>query len=101
MSVTHVPEADVLRRQDPELAEILLGERERQASTLQLIAAENFTSPAVLAALGSPLANKYAEEPEWAWTLACSAPNSALARSTAMRSATSTISQPPWYRAPG
>ncbi|MDR6976880.1 glycine hydroxymethyltransferase [Streptomyces sp. 3330] len=61
MSVTHVPEADVLRRQDPELAEILLGEGERQASTLQLIAAENFTSPAVLAALGSPLANKYAE----------------------------------------
>ncbi|TQJ55724.1 serine hydroxymethyltransferase [Streptomyces sp. NBC_00080] len=61
MSVTRVPEADVLRRQDPELAEILLGEAERQASTLQLIAAENFTSPAVLAALGSPLTNKYAE----------------------------------------
>ncbi|WAZ24131.1 serine hydroxymethyltransferase [Streptomyces cinnabarinus] len=61
MSVSPVLEADVLRRQDPELAEILLGERERQASTLQLIAAENFTSPAVLAALGSPLANKYAE----------------------------------------
>ncbi|MEU3611596.1 serine hydroxymethyltransferase [Streptomyces sp. NPDC006872] len=61
MSVTHVPEADVLRRQDPELAEILLGERERQATTLQLVAAENFTSPAVLAALGSSLANKYAE----------------------------------------
>ena len=34
---------------------------ERQADSLQLIAAENFTSPAVLAALGSPLANKYAE----------------------------------------
>ncbi|MBC2905112.1 serine hydroxymethyltransferase [Streptomyces cupreus] len=61
MSVSPVLEADVLRRQDPELAEILLGERERQASTLQMIAAENFTSPAVLAALGSPLANKYAE----------------------------------------
>ncbi|MDT9699314.1 serine hydroxymethyltransferase [Streptomyces sp. P17] len=61
MSVTPVLEADVLRRQDPEIAEILLGERERQASTLQMIAAENFTSPAVLAALGSPLANKYAE----------------------------------------
>ncbi|MFE6335960.1 serine hydroxymethyltransferase [Streptomyces sp. NPDC057798] len=61
MSVTPVLAADVLRRQDPELAEILLGERERQATTLQLIAAENFTSPAVLAALGSPLANKYAE----------------------------------------
>lgn len=42
-----------------------------------------------------------AEDPEWDCTLACSAPNSALARSTASRSATSTISQPPWYRAPG
>ncbi|MFJ3302873.1 serine hydroxymethyltransferase [Streptomyces sp. NPDC086549] len=61
MSVTHTLEADVLRRQDPELAEILLGEVDRQSTTLQLIAAENFTSPAVLAALGSPLANKYAE----------------------------------------
>lgn len=61
MSVTPVLEADVLRRQDPELAEILLGELERQSTTLQLVAAENFTSPAVLAALGSPLANKYAE----------------------------------------
>ncbi|MET8579321.1 serine hydroxymethyltransferase [Streptomyces collinus] len=61
MSVTPLLETDVLRRQDPELAEILRAERERQSTTLQLIAAENFTSPAVLAALGSPLANKYAE----------------------------------------
>ncbi|WP_053850761.1 serine hydroxymethyltransferase [Streptomyces sp. NRRL B-24085] len=62
MSVTHAPQtADVLARQDPELAEILLGELDRQSSTLQLVAAENFCSPAVLAALGSPLANKYAE----------------------------------------
>ncbi|GAB2726299.1 serine hydroxymethyltransferase [Streptomyces bullii] len=61
MTVTPAIEADVLRRQDPELADILLGERERQSTTLQLIAAENFCSPAVLAALGSPLANKYAE----------------------------------------
>ncbi|GAA4790698.1 serine hydroxymethyltransferase [Streptomyces ziwulingensis] len=67
MSVTPPAEAaaaaavEVLRRQDPELAEILLGEHHRQATTLQLSAAENFTSPAVLAALGSPLANKYAE----------------------------------------
>ncbi|MEV1078707.1 serine hydroxymethyltransferase [Streptomyces sp. NPDC050211] len=61
MTVTHTLEADVLRRQDPELAGILLGELERQSTTLQLIAAENFTSPAVLSALGSPLANKYAE----------------------------------------
>ncbi|MFJ2238550.1 serine hydroxymethyltransferase [Streptomyces sp. NPDC087859] len=62
MSVTHAPEtADILRRQDPELAEILLGELARQSTSLQLIAAENFSSPAVLAAMGSPLANKYAE----------------------------------------
>ncbi|MCB5165156.1 serine hydroxymethyltransferase [Streptomyces bambusae] len=52
---------DVLRRQDPAIADLLAGERQRQATGLQLIAAENFTSPAVLAALGSPLANKYAE----------------------------------------
>ncbi|MFH9651479.1 serine hydroxymethyltransferase [Streptomyces anulatus] len=50
-----------LLRQDPEIAGVLLAESDRQANTLQLIAAENFTSPAVLAALGSPLANKYAE----------------------------------------
>ncbi|MFI9176005.1 serine hydroxymethyltransferase [Streptomyces lincolnensis] len=62
MSVTHAPEtADVLLRQDPELAEILLGELDRQSTSLQLVAAENFCSPAVLAALGSTLANKYAE----------------------------------------
>ncbi|MFD7682116.1 serine hydroxymethyltransferase [Streptomyces sp. NPDC060187] len=61
MPVTQMPEADVLLRQDPEMAEILRGERDRQSTTLQLIAAENFTSPAVLAALGSPMANKYAE----------------------------------------
>ncbi|MFD1662564.1 serine hydroxymethyltransferase [Streptomyces caeni] len=61
MAVTLTPEAGALRRQDPEMAEILLGELARQSTTLQLIAAENFTSPAVLAALGSPLANKYAE----------------------------------------
>lgn len=61
MSVIPVLEADVLRRQDPELADILSGELERQSTTLQLNAAENFTSPAVLAALGSALANKYAE----------------------------------------
>ncbi|MBM7169732.1 serine hydroxymethyltransferase [Streptomyces sp. G44] len=50
-----------LRRQDPELAEVLIAEAARQSGGLQLVAAENFTSPAVLTALGSPLANKYAE----------------------------------------
>ncbi|MFE1953563.1 serine hydroxymethyltransferase [Streptomyces sp. NPDC059524] len=54
------PLAELLR-QDPEMAEVILAEAERQANSLQLIAAENFTSPAVLEALGSPLANKYAE----------------------------------------
>ncbi|MFD9334279.1 serine hydroxymethyltransferase [Streptomyces sp. NPDC060028] len=53
--------SDVLRQQDPQMADVLEGERQRQAGTLQLIAAENFTSSAVLAALGSTLANKYAE----------------------------------------
>ncbi|WP_411101872.1 serine hydroxymethyltransferase [Streptomyces sp. cmx-4-9] len=61
MTVTTEQPADLLRRQDPQLADILEGERQRQAGTLQLSAAENFTSPAVLAALASPLANKYAE----------------------------------------
>ncbi|MFF8844536.1 serine hydroxymethyltransferase [Streptomyces sp. NPDC015127] len=55
------PSFEALRRQDPQAADILYGEAQRQATALQLIAAENFTSPAVLAALGSPLANKYAE----------------------------------------
>jgi glycine hydroxymethyltransferase len=58
---TAVADFDALRRQDPEIAEVILGELGRQSDSLQLIAAENFTSPAVLAALGSPLANKYAE----------------------------------------
>ncbi|MCX5375829.1 serine hydroxymethyltransferase [Streptomyces sp. NBC_00091] len=60
MSVITQP-TDLLRQQDPQLADILEGERQRQATTLQMSAAENFTSPAVLAALGSALANKYAE----------------------------------------
>ncbi|MFF2850618.1 serine hydroxymethyltransferase [Streptomyces sp. NPDC058001] len=55
------PEMAAVLAGDPEMAAVLAGEAERQATCLQLIAAENFTSPAVLAALGSPLANKYAE----------------------------------------
>ncbi|MFE2878866.1 serine hydroxymethyltransferase [Streptomyces roseus] len=55
------PPSDLLRQQDPQMADVLDGEAQRQAVTLQLSAAENFTSPAVLAALGSALANKYAE----------------------------------------
>jgi glycine hydroxymethyltransferase len=46
---------------DPEIAEVLRLETERQATKLELIASENFVSEAVLAAMGSPLTNKYAE----------------------------------------
>jgi glycine hydroxymethyltransferase len=46
---------------DPEIAALLRAEMGRQSSTLQLIASENFTSPAVLAASGSVLTNKYSE----------------------------------------
>ena len=46
---------------DPEVADLIHQELERQQTTLQLIASENFTSPAVLAASGSVLTNKYSE----------------------------------------
>jgi glycine hydroxymethyltransferase len=46
---------------DPEAAEAMLAEAHRQNSKIELIASENFSSPAVLAALGTPLTNKYAE----------------------------------------
>jgi glycine hydroxymethyltransferase len=55
------PDFDELRRSDPEIADVVLGELDRVRGGLQLIASENFTSPAVLAALGSTLTNKYAE----------------------------------------
>jgi glycine hydroxymethyltransferase len=55
------PDFDSLERADPEIAAVVLGELERQRGGLQLIASENLTSPAVLAALGSVLTNKYAE----------------------------------------
>ena len=55
------PDFDALKAVDPTLADILLRELERLRGGLQLIASENFTSPAVLAALGSTLSNKYAE----------------------------------------
>lgn len=46
---------------DPEVAHLIGEELNRQQTTLQLIASENFTSPAVLAATGSVLTNKYSE----------------------------------------
>lgn len=46
---------------DPAIADIIAREEVRQNTTLQLIASENFTSPAVMAAQGTVLTNKYAE----------------------------------------
>ena len=55
------PDVTLLSKQDPDIAAVLLSELKRQQTNLQLIASENFTSRAVLAALGSTLSNKYAE----------------------------------------
>ena len=55
------PDFDELLALDPEIANVLTDELARERGGLQLIASENFTSPAVLAALGSTLSNKYAE----------------------------------------
>src|SRR5437764_5001546 len=55
------PDFTALQDEDPEIASVIVGELERLRGGLQLIASENFTSPAVLAALGSTLSNKYAE----------------------------------------
>lgn len=52
---------DFLQQNDPELAAIIGRELNRQQTHLELIASENFTSPAVMAAQGSVLTNKYAE----------------------------------------
>ena len=46
---------------DPEIAELITEETDRQRNKIELIASENFVSPAVMAAMGSPLTNKYAE----------------------------------------
>src|SRR5580765_2239396 len=50
-----------LDREDPEVADLIRKEYKRQSETLELIASENLTSPAILEALGTLLTNKYAE----------------------------------------
>jgi glycine hydroxymethyltransferase len=60
MSV-QVPSASVLQAADPQVAQLVAEEAERQAQTLCLIPSENHVSPAVLEALGSALTNKYSE----------------------------------------
>jgi glycine hydroxymethyltransferase len=52
---------DLLQQADPEVFAAIQGERKRQQFGLEMIASENYTSPAVMAAQGSCLTNKYAE----------------------------------------
>ncbi len=61
-----------LRTVDPEIAEAIERERDRQQENIELIASENFTSPAVMEAQGSVLTNKYAEGyPKKRWYGGC------------------------------
>jgi glycine hydroxymethyltransferase len=55
------PPGGALRETDPEIAALIEEEIRRQSEGLELIASENFVSPAVMEAMGSPLTNKYAE----------------------------------------
>ena len=55
------PPGHALRAADPEIATLITHEIMRQNDGLELIASENFVSPAVMEAMGSPLTNKYAE----------------------------------------
>ena len=52
---------EILKTSDPEIAEVIRREMHRQQTQIELIASENVVSPAVLAAMGSVLTNKYAE----------------------------------------
>ena len=52
---------DEVKNVDPEIADAIVAEQERQNSHIELIASENWVSKAVMAAMGSPLTNKYAE----------------------------------------
>lgn len=52
---------DEVKKVDPEVAQVITDEVARQNSHIELIASENWVSPAVMSAMGSPLTNKYAE----------------------------------------
>lgn len=54
-------ELDIIRNTDAEIADLISAELKRQQTTIELIASENFTSKAVMAACGTVLTNKYAE----------------------------------------
>ena len=49
---------DEVKKADPEIAQAIVDEQERQNSHIELIASENWVSKAVMAAMGSPLTNK-------------------------------------------
>src|SRR5204863_3386644 len=69
---TAVPKQLRLRAVDPEIADTILLEKQRQQENIELIASENFTSPAVMEAQGSVLTNKYAEGyPKKRWYGGC------------------------------
>jgi glycine hydroxymethyltransferase len=66
------PKSLRLRSVDPEIADTILLEKQRQQENIELIASENFTSPAVMEAQGSVLTNKYAEGlPKKRWFGGC------------------------------
>jgi glycine hydroxymethyltransferase len=59
--MNHGSSMNILEQADPDVWQAIQGERRRQQQGLEMIASENYTSPAVLAAQGSVLTNKYAE----------------------------------------
>jgi RpiB/LacA/LacB family sugar-phosphate isomerase len=72
METRIVPTDFTLRSVDPEIAEVIYHEIQRQQENIELIASENFTSPAVMEAQGSVLTNKYAEGyPKKRWYGGC------------------------------
>ena len=72
METRIIPTDLSLHAVDPEIAEVIEHERQRQQENIELIASENFTSPAVMEAQGSVLTNKYAEGyPKRRWYGGC------------------------------
>ncbi|HZM05412.1 MAG TPA: ribose 5-phosphate isomerase B [Candidatus Saccharimonadales bacterium] len=61
MEISNIPPTLRLKTVDPEIASAIFLERQRQQENIELIASENFVSPAVMEAQGSVLTNKYAE----------------------------------------
>jgi glycine hydroxymethyltransferase len=57
----HASTLDLIRKQDPQVADLIAKEADRQHTTIELIASENHVSAAVMHAMGTPLTNKYAE----------------------------------------